>query len=270
MRTSFGFSHGLPTREVTISGPGGGGGGETLKTRILSRSPFVYYELNESLGATTYLDSSGNNRHLSTVVATTTAGSTQVVTPGTSVDFDGTSGRISSGNNEYGAALQTAFDGNKAYTIITSFNLDSIANSPCVFHAGYWSVNGSQGIAIFAIPDGSVQVSTVLAGGTVSAKSAPGTLLTGNNYIIHGVANGTGNFKAYINGTQVYDGNSGVGHDINMTATSSGQGTRIMVGALNASAAQNFANGRIQHAALIPTAMSAADILGDAEIVGLA
>lgn len=253
-----------------VAGGMAGGAPIPLDDAIMADSPWAYYQLGEAASPTptSYADSSGNSRALSNIVATITAGSAQLCPPGTSVDFNG-SGYISSTNNQYGTAQATAFNGDKAFTIATVADLDSLAGDPVILHLGNASVNGSQGLFAQALSTGAVRLQfyDTTSAGYKSITSAAGVVTAGTPFIIHCRRAVGGACKIAIAGSSVATGT--LTGTIAMAATSGSGGQRIMLGALNAATPSNKINGRQQHAAIFAAALSDARIAAHAAASGL-
>lgn len=240
----------------------------SLYDEIMAAGPWAYYQLGESGSPTEYADSSGNGYDLGNIVPTVTAGSTALVSPGTSADFDG-AGYISSGNDEFGAAQATAFNGDLPISFGFVINWDSIATTSVPIHLGNVSVNGSQGVFAQVLDTGALRFQMLAAGiGAISFDTATGLITAGNTYLVH-MRRATGGAAAiFLNGTSVATSTAMTG-SIAMAATSSSGGQRIMVGALNAATPVVPVNGRIQHAAVYAKSLSDSEIANQFAASGL-
>lgn len=240
-----------------------------LYDEIVADSPWVYYQLGETAGATSYTDSSSNARHLTDITATVTAGTTGLVVPGTCVDFDGTAGKIRSTSNEFGAAAATAFDGDLPFSMVAVINLDSIAGSPVLFHLGTASVAGAQGFFIQILSTGALRMQRANAAGSFGNVTTAGSLITtGVTYIVAATRAAGGTCELYIDGVDV--GGGTLSGDNGMNATASGGGSRIALGCLQLTTPGSHTNGRLQHMAIFDSALSAGRCLAYAQAAGLA
>lgn len=239
-----------------------------LYDEILAAGPWAYYQLGEAAGPSSYADSSGNARNLDQIVATVTAGSTALVSPGTSADFNGT-GHISSANNAYGTAQATAFNGDLPISFVFVINWDSISPTSVPIHLGNVSVNGSQGVFAQVLTTGALRFQMLATGvGFKFFDTATGLIVAGNSYIVH-MRRATGGAAAiFLNGTSVATSTAMTG-SIAMAATSSSGGQRIMVGAQNAATPAAPVNGRMQHAAVFAKSLSDAEIAAQKAASGL-
>lgn len=239
-----------------------------LDVEILARSPWVYYQLGETAGATTYVDSSGNGRDLSTLAATLTAGSTALCSPGTSVDFDGNA-YISSSNNQYGVDQQTAFHGDKAISYCVVAQFDSVA-SRVPIHLGNINQTGSQGVFLQLLATGALrfQMWDTTGGAYKFFDSAAGVISAATPYIIHARRGVGGAAAIFVNGSSVATSASMTG-TIGMSQTAASGGQRIMLGALNGTTPGTKHDGRLQHCAVFASSLSDADITAMATASGL-
>lgn len=229
--------------------------GANLATEILADNPWAYYQLGESAGATTYVDSSPNARNLSTLLATITAGSTALCAPGTSVDNNG-SGYISSSSNQYGAAQATAFNGDKAITYVFVINLDNLSAARVPLHLGNASVNGSQGVFTELRTNGAVrfQLYDSVSAGYKFVDSSASAITATTNRIIICRRNVGGAVKIDVGSSTV--GTGTMTGSIAMAATAASGGSRVMLGGLNAATPVNKVDGRMQHFAVFDAYIS--------------
>lgn len=228
----------------------------TLYEEIMADMPWAYYQLNEAASPTPFADSSGNSRNLATIVPTVTAGGAGLFAPETSTDFNGT-GYISSGNNEFGADIQAAFDGDKPITIVAVVNPDSLSTASSLLHVGNISVGESQGFFVSPRPDGAVRFQMLISG--VAYKlidSIPGALVPGQTAIIHVRRTAGGNGSIWVNGVNLTAGSTDLSGSIAAEQTVASGGTRIMLGALSAAAPSDFFDGKMQHVAIFDSALS--------------
>lgn len=255
-------------QQIFLGWGGSAPAGNALDVEILADSPWAYYQLGESAGATTYVDSSGNTRDLATLAATLTAGSTALCAPGTSVDFDGNA-FISSSNNQYGTAQATAFNGDKALTFCAVVNVDTLAASCIPVHLGNASVANSQGVFVQILTTGAIrfQLYDTTGPGYKFHDTATGLITAGASNIIHVRREVGGATAIFLNGTSVATGT--MSGTIGMAATASSGGQRIMLGALNAATPSTRVNGKMQHIAMFTTALSDARIAAHATASGL-
>lgn len=236
-----------------------------LYDEIIADSPWAYYQLGETAGATTYVDSSANGYDLTAITATVTAGSAAICAPGTSVDFSG--GYISSTNNQYGAAQAATFNGTGALTMVFVVNVDSLAASRVPFHLGNASVANSQGAFVELRTNGAVRFQMFVGAEYKILDSPASAISAGNSYIIHARRNALGGGTIWVNGVQVASGD--LSGSLRMNATASSGGQRIMVGALNAATPANAHDGRLQHVAIFNSALSDSRIAIQADASGL-
>lgn len=242
----------------------------TLADAIIALSPWAYYQLGETVGAGTYADSSGNGRDLSTINATVTAGSTGIVSPGTSVDFDGTSGFISSSNNQYGAAAEAAFDGTgKPFTLLAHVNFQSLPAQWVAMHLGVNDLLASRGFWMIFTSNGRAYLQVRSAATEISLETLAGVIAADTTYQVAVRYDPSVGMAVIVNGA-VSASNSVTSLDTRIEATSTGAGSRIMLGAYNASTANSFTDGRLQHCAIFTSALSDAQLLSLAETAGLA
>lgn len=247
--------------------PSAGGGGGSLYDEIIADNPWAYYQLGEAAAPSEFADSSGNGYDLTNIVATVTAGGTGLVSPGTSTDFDGTSGYISSTNNEFGTDTNTAFSGDKPVTIVMVVNLDAFSDK-VLFSIGNISVAGSRGIFVQSLASGAVRFQMYTSSFKFVDTSAS-ALATTTTAIIHCRRTIGGTGSIWVNGVNLTSGSTDLSGSIEAAASSSSGGNRIMLGALSASAVSNFTNGRLQHVAIFDSALSDARIAAQVTASGL-
>lgn len=235
---------------------GGGGGVGSLYDEIIADSPWAYYQLGETAGATSFADSSGNSRNLGTVVATVTSGVTGLVSPGTCTEFDGAGGRITCSNNEFGAAADTAFSGDKAVTIVAVVRFDSVASQRVLFHIGNVNVSNSQGFFVEQRASGVLRFQMLVNAAYKNIDSSASSVAAATTYILHfrRAVGGTGSI--WVNGVNVTSGSTDLSGSIRMAATSTNGGSRIMLGALNGTTPSLFTDGKVQHLAVFNSALS--------------
>lgn len=247
-----------------------------LSDAIIALGPFAYYQLGETSGATSFADSSGNGFDLGTVIATVTAGGTGLIAEGTSTDFDG-SGYITSGNNEFGADLELAFDAANAdgsFSIVCLVNLDDVGSGDKrIIQAGNLSVNNVQGFGL-AVNDGNVGIYVKTAGGSIDQVFTSGSPVGAGVTKMLAVTRGSlGATRIFVDGVKLV-GPSSTGSGVRLVATDALGGTRITIGAsygsLGGGATGNQINGRAQHVALFAAELTEAQVLELAEIAGLA
>lgn len=247
----------------------------TLYDEIMSDSPFGYWQLGEAAAPVSYADSSGNAYHLDQITATVTAGSAALVSPGTSADFDGSAGKIRCDNNEFGAALSSAFQGAKPFTIVAVIRVDNLSIGRVIFHAGNFDNANEQGIWLVATSSGELACRYVTnATNTLrSAVSASSVIATSTTYIVHarrfdnGVDAAVG--TVWVNGVDETSATDFVA-PVGIAANTANGGTRIAIGCLQAATPFNHFDGRLQHVAIFDSALSDARILAHAEAAGLA
>ena len=250
----------------------GGGGLGSLEDEILADSPWGYWQLGETAGPSTFLDLSGNGRHLTDFTGVT-AGATGLVSGGTSTDF-GSSARIQSTNNEFGAATASAFGGDKPFTILAVVNVGSLSANRTILHLGNVGVANSQGLFAEIRTDGVVRVQHITGIGYKFVDSDASAIPASTTKMVHArrTDGGTADGTLFVDGANVTSsagGSSRLTGNIAIDATSSSGGSRISIGALQLSTPVGFMEGRMQHVAVFAAALSDARIAAHATASGL-
>lgn len=236
----------------------------TLYDEIMADAPWAYWQLGEAAGPATFLDFSGNSRHLS-VMSGVTAGTTGLITEGTAVDFSGSASYITSPTSDLGAEIAAAFDGNPDFTIMTIINPDQTTVGKALFHAGNLSVNGEQGLFLATDNAGGFFLQMIIVGvGYRNGGSTAGVLTPGASHIIHAVRR-----KDVLSPTLAYaemycdgvDVTAGLPALHGTIGAANGSESRVTLGALNSngSFSDNY-NGKLQHMAVYTHALSPARI----------
>lgn len=229
---------------------GGGPPGGDLYAEIMADTPWAYYQLGETAGATSAADSSGNNRHLTVINPTVTFGATALCSPGTSTDFNG-AGYLTTTNNEFGAAQAAAFNGNVAMTYCFVVNPDALGSAVPI-HLGDVSTSGSQGHFVELLATGAIRMQyydTIY--GWQFFDTAAGVAVVGTPSMFHVRRAVGGASTIFHNGASVAS-NANPPGSIGMASGS----LRIMVGAMNMATPTNPLNGRLQHVAVFASALS--------------
>lgn len=236
-----------------------------LEDAIMALSPWAYYKLDEAPMATSFSDSSGNGRHLTNVSGSPTAGSTSLVPPDTSVEFNGSTGAIFSGNNEFGTAAQTAFHGDVDLAMIAVIDYDETTPGN-VFHVGTTSVSGSQGFLLGVSMSGAnlrVSWAVMSSGGFVILAHTFTGVPTMPIMIGGRRSNANNNTALFVNGSKLQENAPNASINVQCAATASGNGNRITIGRNNGGAgggtSNNYFDGKAQHAAIFAGALSDAD-----------
>lgn len=262
----------LPSRSaggIVIPGPTGNGilteGGDFLITEdgdylvtestvlgdaILALSPFVYYKLNESAGATSVNDFSGNSRHLDTV--TGTLGATALISEGGYAIDVAPSTHATSGDDIYGADITTAFAGNnQPLSVFAIVYPDTIPLSgEYIVHFGRASQPDAQGFALAVASDGRIVWQAFNGSWVVLYSNTVGEVTTGATISIGATRDSSGNITMYKNGVSV-----GTGACTGAISLLTGSAYRkITIGAHWGGAGGNVPaygwDGRIQHVAV--------------------
>lgn len=235
-----------------------------LDVEILSDAPWAYWKLDETSGATSYADSSGNSRALSTLTSTLVPETVGIVSPGTCVDF--TSGYIRSASNEFGAAQAAAFGGDKSFTVVMCVDADSLSGNPVAIHLGTVNQSGSQGFLIQLRENGVLRFQ-LYTSAWIYCDSPAGTIEAGNTYIIHARRELGGSYSVWIDGVRV--GALSSAGSVSASATTGGSGSRIALGCLHGNTPSNILDGRLQHVAVFEYPLSEGRIRAHAQAAGL-
>lgn len=230
---------------------------DALHEEVMADLPWAYWRLGEAVGPTTFLDFSGNARHL-TVISSVVAGTTGLVSDGTAADFQ--TGYITTPGNAYGAASEAAFGGEDVeFTVMTVVRPDSTASAAWFLHMGDLAVNGSQGLFVGFTDDGTIRMQQIIAGiGYKYADSSAGQVVASETQMVHAVRTGIGidaQGLLYKNGRDVTASGVQLVHGpIGMDA---GSEVRITLGGLNSGGSfVQTLDGKQQHVVIYDHALS--------------
>lgn len=259
-------------RRMMMAASSGGGPMGDLVGEIMADSPWGYWKLDESPSdAATYgaQDSSGNGRHLTVFNGSPTFGVDELFPGGGTamrVVKTGAGNKVGSGNNTYGAAVETAFNGNKALTICAVVKLASLGGA--LVHVGNYQLSGSQGFWMSTDANGALALGAFTEASWSAVLSSNGAVSAGVPAIMHVVRAVGGGVSIYKNGALIATGT--IGSPRAQAGTGSG-GMRVGVGGANSST--NVADGTsadIQHAAVFASALSPERVLAHAQAAGFA
>lgn len=245
--------------------------GASLDSEILADTPFAYWRFDELTGATTLVGVVNSRDLLPT--NSPTLQQPPLVSPGFSIDFNGTTQYATTTNNQYGTAIAAAFNGDRAFSLEAVIRLDVIAGSTrAVIHVGNFSLGGSQGFDLQVNPDGSLALQAFISGAFVSVTSPAGLIVTGTDYLVTCTRAVGGAAFLYINGVQVQTGT--LPGSVAAAAGAGTGGMRLTTGTLFGAAGggnpAGFLDGRIDYPCIFASALSPTRVLAHAQAAGFA